>query len=104
MEQQEERRSKSSLMTDAYARYRQRWGDWEPGMLRSRYRHGRVEFYYLPRWVDNWETLGLHLWARACGRCVTCHMKGTHKLQCYARPTLADDLRTVGLWPRKKAL
>lgn len=97
--------TRKSPFGDAMKRYRERWGDAEPGYVRSRVPRGktRLEFYYLPVWADNWEFLAEHLWSRVRGRCVSCRMPAPfHKMDCHTRPTLADDLRRVGLWPRKK--
>lgn len=102
-----DRRSKRSGMAEAMHKYRQTWGDTEPGMLR----HGKNGFYHLPRWVDNWEFLWLHLLARAQGKCPSCHMKQPlgrehrrqyHKPDCYGGARFVDHLRRVHLWPREK--
>ena len=99
----QDRRSKGSTMAQAFANYRKTWGDAEPGMLRW----SKNGFYHLPRWVDNWEFLALHVLARLQRRCPSCHMrryKGrpVHKMDCYGGGRFADHLRRVHLWPREK--
>jgi len=85
-------------MREAAAAYRRRFGrlGWEPGMLRD----GRAGFYYLPRWMDNFELLGEHLALRARGRCIQCRQprpwdRRTHKMDCYHNRTIRDDLSQI---------
>jgi hypothetical protein len=81
-------------MKQAHVTYRRRfgWTRWESGMLRG----GRSGLYYLPRWADNWEMLGVHIYRRARGRCLTCHLPGgVHKPDCYHGWTIQDDLRQI---------
>ena len=96
--EQEERRSKGSTMAEAFSRYRETWGKAEPGMLRDRIVNGRIEFYYLPRWVDNWQFLAGHLALRVRGRCISCRMRGGHKFDCSRSWRIRDDL--LNLVPR----
>ena len=97
--EQEERRGKGSTMAEAFSRYRKSWGSRaEPGMLRDRVVNGRIEFYYLPRWVDNWQFLAGHLVLRVRGRCISCRMRGGHKFDCSRSWRIRDDL--LNLVPR----
>lgn len=81
----------TNLWKEPMERYRRSWWRkrFQSGMLREHIRRGRVEFYVLPRWMDDLDFKITHAWRIICRRCPQCNMRNGHKMACTDKRAVA---------------